>query len=360
VNARDKPSVPLAAVREEIRARPGYHVPDSAGFVKLDAMENPYGLPRELKRRLAGLVAEAALNRYPDAQGRELKAALRGALKVPQGMELVLGNGSDEIIQMLALAVAKPGAVLLAPEPSFVMYRIVAQATGMQYVGVPLVDGYALDRASMLAAIGRHDPALIFVAYPNNPTGNLFDAAAIEDILHAAKGLVVVDEAYHAFARASFMDRLPDYGNLLVMRTLSKLGLAGLRIGLMAGAPELIAEIDKVRLPYNVGVLTQLVAIEVLRHSEVLEAQAAAIVAERGRVAKALAAMPGVAVYPSAANFILFKLPEAARVSAGIRQQGVLVKNFDGSHPQLAGCIRVSIGTPPQNDLFLAALTASM
>ncbi len=361
MNSADQPqSGPLHVLRDEIRELAGYAVPPSAGFVKLDAMENPYGLPQELKRRIAALVAAAALNRYPDPSAPDLKAALAKEMALPRGIELLLGNGSDEIIQMLALAAARPGAVLLAPEPSFVMYRILARVCGLRYAGVPLAPDFSLDLKAMQAAIDEHRPALIFLAYPNNPTGNLFDEAAMDEMLGAASGLVVVDEAYHPFARKSFVGRLGSRGNLLVMRTLSKLGLAGLRLGMLAGSRELLAEIDKVRLPYNVGVLTQLVAVEVLRHGDVLDAQAAAIRRERSRLAKALAAIDGTTVFESAANFILFRVGQAARVCAGIKARGVLVKSLDGGHPLLADCVRVSVGTPPQNDLFLAALRESL
>lgn len=351
---------PLAVVRDEVRALNAYQVAPSSNLIKLDAMENPYGLPRDLKQRVAAVVAEAALNRYPDPAAPALKAALRKAMAVPRGMELLLGNGSDEIIQMLALATARPGAVLLAPEPSFVMYRIIARLCGMRYVGVPLAEDFSLDQPAMLAAIDEHRPALTFLAYPNNPSGNLFDEAAMQSVLNAASGLVVVDEAYQPFARKTFMDRLGSRDNLLVMRTLSKLGLAGLRLGVLAGSPALLAEIDKVRLPYNVGVLTQSVALEVLQHGEVLDAQAGAIRRERARLAKALAAIPGITVFPSAANFILFRVARASQVFAGIKERGVLVKNTDGHHPLLADCLRVSVGTPVQNDMFLAALQASL
>jgi histidinol-phosphate aminotransferase len=357
----DNPEIgPLAVIRDDIRSTSGYPVPPSAGMVKLDAMENPYGLPRELKQRVAGVVEDATLNRYPDPSAAELKTLLRKSQGVPAAMEIVLGNGSDEIIQMLAFAAARPGAVLLAPEPSFVMYRVLANLSGMRYVGVPLAADFGLDRDAMLAAIAEHRPALVFLSYPNNPTGNLWDDAAIEAVIEATSGLVVVDEAYHPFARKSFMGRLAAHRNLLVMRTLSKLGLAGLRLGFLAGDGQIVAEIEKVRLPYNVGVLTQCVAVEVLRHGEVLEAQAAAIRRERGRLAKALQGIGGVGVFPSAANFILFRVAEAPRVCAGIRERGVLVKGFAGGHPQLADCIRVSVGTPVQNDLFLTALKASL
>jgi histidinol-phosphate aminotransferase len=361
VNSPEKISVgPLQVVRDDIRKLVAYPVPGSAGMVKLDSMENPYGLPRELKKKLAALVSEAAINRYPDPRAPELKDMLHQAQGVPHGMDIVLGNGSDEIIQMLALAAAKPGAVLLAPEPSFVMYRVIADLVGMRYVGVPLAADFSLQLPAMLAAIEQYNPALVFLAYPNNPTGNLFDDAAVEAVISACSGLVVVDEAYHPFARKSFMDRLERRANLLVMRTLSKMGLAGLRLGFIAGSHAILGEIDKVRLPYNVGVLTQSIAIEVLRHGDVLDAQATAIRSERGRVAKALEGTAGAEAFPTAANFILFRVDEAKRVYAGIKERGVLIKSLDGGHPQLAGCLRVSIGTPPQNDLFLAALRASL
>jgi histidinol-phosphate aminotransferase len=339
---------PLAVIRDEVRALTGYPVPPSAGMVKLDAMENPYGLPGELKQRIAALVAGATLNRYPDPRAPELKAMLRKAQGVPAAME------------MLALAAARPGAVLLAPEPSFVMYRVLANVTGMRYVGVPLATDFSLDLPAMLAAIAQHQPALVFLAYPNNPTGNLFDDAAVEAVISATPGLVIVDEAYQPFARQTFMNRLATYDNLLVMRTLSKLGLAGLRLGFLAGNPQILAEIDKIRLPYNVGVLTQSIAVEVLRHGAVLDAQAAAIRRERGRITKALQGIAGITTFASAANFILFRVAEATRVHAAVRERGVLVKNLDGGNPQLAGCVRVSVGTPVQNDLFLDALRASL
>ncbi len=347
-------------IRDEIRTLAAYHVPDPAGMVKLDAMENPYRLPAELAGTLAEQVGGAELNRYPDPGARELKARLRAVMQVPAGMALVLGNGSDELIQMLALAVAKPGAVMLGLEPSFVMFRMIASFVGLRYVGVPLTAGFAVDIAPTLAAIAQHEPALIFVAYPNNPSGNLFDAEVIGRIANAAPGLVVIDEAYHAFAGASFMPRLAEFPNLLVMRTVSKLGLAGLRLGLLAGRDEWLQHIDKVRLPYNVNVLTQRVAAEVLQHQDVLAEQAAAVRGERVRLMIDLRGLRGVEVFPSDANFILFRVAKANEVFAGLKRRGVLIKNLDGTHALLAGCLRVTVGTPDENARFLSALAASL
>lgn len=347
---------PEEIIREDIRALTAYHVPDSAGMVKLDAMENPYPLPPELRAEVARLVAQVPLNRYPDPQASRLKAQLREAMAVPPGAGVLLGNGSDELIQMLVLAAARPGAVVMGFEPSFVMFRMIARFCGARFVGVPLNPDFTLDEARALAALAEHRPALVFIAYPNNPSGNLFDPDALERLIDAAPGLVVIDEAYHAFAGKTFMPRLADRPNLLVMRTLSKLGLAGLRLGLLCGPEALLGHVDKVRLPYNVNVLTQLIAEKVLQHPDVLAKQAAAIKAERARLFGELSAIPSVRAFPSEANFILFAVDGADRIFEGLKRRGVLIKQLHGSHPLLAQCLRVTVGTPEENSRFLDAL----
>ena len=353
-------ATPELLIRPEIQALNAYHVPPASGLIKLDAMENPYVLPPALRDEIARAVADAAINRYPDAGAQQLKAGIRRVVDLPPGMDILLGNGSDEIIQMLALAVAKPGAVLLSVEPSFVMYRMIALFAGMEYVGVPLREDFSLDLEAMLAAIKREQPALVFLAYPNNPTGNLFDAAAVRQIVEASQGLVVVDEAYYAFARDSFLPQLAHHENLLVMRTFSKLGMAGLRVGFLAGSAAWLSQLEKLRLPYNVGVLPQVVASKLLQHHDVLLAQAESIKQERGRLLNALQATPGVQAYPSEANFILFRVAQATRVFEGLKQLGVLIKNLDGGHPALLDCLRVTVGTPEENAKFIAALQDSL
>jgi histidinol-phosphate aminotransferase len=357
------PSSPDQLIRAEILALSAYHVPSASGMVKLDAMENPYSLPAPLREEIAQLTADASINRYPDPNAASLKAALREALAIPSGMEIMLGNGSDEIIQIIALACARPGAVLMSVEPAFAMFRIIATFSGMSYAGVPLNPDFSLDVNSMLAAIARHQPAVIFIAYPNNPTGNLFDAAGISRIIEAAPGLVVVDEAYHAFADASFMGKLVQYPNLLLMRTLSKSGLAGLRLGLLAGRPEWLIQLEKLRLPYNVGIVTQLITEKVLQHGDILLRQATAIKIERRLMSERLTAMDGIEVFPTDANFILFRANgrnNATQVFQRLKELGVLIKNLDGSHPLLKNCLRVTVGTPDENTQFLEALKASL
>ncbi|HEX9685738.1 MAG TPA: histidinol-phosphate transaminase [Burkholderiales bacterium] len=354
------PKTPEEIIRDEILALKPYLVPDATGMVKLDAMENPYPLPPELRGRIARLVEHAALNRYPDPSAPALKERLRRAFGVPEGIEVLLGNGSDELIQVLALAGARPGAAVLGVEPSFVMFRRIATYAGARYVGMDLREDFSLDIERLLSEIERQAPALIFIAYPNNPTGNLFDAGMIERVIEAAPGLVVIDEAYHGFAGQSFLPRLAGYPNLLVMRTLSKLGLAGLRLGVLLGAPRWIRQLDKLRLPYNVSTLTQLIAAVVLEYGSVLTEQATAIKLERGRLLAELRRVPGVTTYPSDANFILFRVSHAERAFDGLKRRGVLIKSLHGSHRLLADCLRVTVGTPDENTAFLTALTQTL
>jgi len=351
---------PASVIRDEIRSIAAYHVPDSIGMVKLDAMENPYRLPGDLAQQVGRIASQASLNRYPDPAARALKTRLRQAMKVPDALDILLGNGSDELIQMLALAVNKPGAVLLSVEPSFVMFRMIATFVGLRYVGVPLTTEFGLDLPALQQAIRVHQPALTFLAYPNNPTGNLFDAAAVERVVELSPGLVVVDEAYHAFAGRSLLPRLAHYPNLLVMRTLSKLGLAGLRLGLLIGGAEWLTELDKLRLPYNINVLTQGVAEYVLARGDLLETQAAAIRDERARLYGRLAALHGILPFPSDANFVLFRVTSANSVFLALKARGILIKNVSGSHPMLTDCLRVTVGTPEENDKFLEALRESL
>src|SRR5262249_17773615 len=295
-----------------------------------------------------------------DPTAPALVRRLRDVMRVPEGLEILLGNGSDEIIHIMIQAVARKGAVVLAPRPSFVMFSAYATLAGLEYVGLPLGADFALDEQAFMEAMVRHRPAVVFIAYPNNPSGNLFDEDAIARIVAAAPGLVVIDEAYHAFARSTFMTRLAEFPNLIVMRTLSKLGLAGIRLGYAVGRPEWIREFDKVRSPYNVNTLTHVVAERMLAHHDVLDAQARSIVAERQRVDAELRKLPRTTVFPSDANFILVRVPDAKAVFEGMRRRGVLVKNLDTGVSLLQGCVRLTIGMPEENVRCLAAFSQAL
>lgn len=351
----------LQLIRPEIRALKAYHVPDATGLIKLDAMENPYSWPDNMRQAWLSSLRSVALNRYPDPDARRARERLRVALSVPVGMELLLGNGSDELIQIILMAVSRPEAVVLAPTPTFVMYEMIATFTGMKFVGVPLTEDYALDMPSLATAITTHKPAVIFLSYPNNPTANLFAREDILRVIGQAPGLVVLDEAYHAFAGESFMDQLGKHDNLLVLRTLSKQGLAGLRLGVLAGPRPWLAEFNKVRLPYNIGTLTQASAEFALTHLALLHEQAGLIRMEREKLFKSLGRLKGVQVWASQTNFILFRVlkGDADQVFEGLRSRGVLVKNMNAAGGLLRNCLRVTVGTPEENASFLKALEAS-
>jgi histidinol-phosphate aminotransferase len=351
-------------IRPLIKEIQAYHVADASGLIKLDAMENPYQLSADLKTQLQARLGEAELNRYPDPAASVLREKLRLVMQVPQDKDIVLGNGSDELIQMLAMAVAdgNKDVCLMSFDPGFVMYRMIADFVGIRYVGVSLTEDFSIDMEQTRAAIAQHQPAIIFIAYPNNPSANCYSEKDIEEIISIAPGMVVLDEAYHPFAQSSFMGRLTDFDNLLVMRTVSKMGLAGLRLGLLCGHPEIIKEIDKIRLPYNINVLTQITAGFVLDNANELDQQAKLIRDEREVLLEKMQELPGLQVFPSQANFILFRVLDknANAVFDSIKQSGVLIKNMKADAGLLKNCLRVTVGTPEENVAFLAALDSAM
>ena len=350
-------------IRPDVQAMHAYPVQDSVGMVKLDAMENPHRLPAALQAELGQRLGALALNRYPGGRVNDLRATLADYAHMPEGFDIMLGNGSDELISMLSLTCQVPGAVVLAPLPGFVMYGISAQLQGLKFIGVELTPDFELDEAAMLAAIREHKPAITYLAYPNNPTANLWDDAVIEKIIEAVGeqgGLVVMDEAYQPFSSKSYIDRLARYSHVLLMRTLSKFGLAGVRLGYMMGPKALIAEIDKVRPPYNISVLNCECALFALAHQDVFVAQAQDLVAQRQALLTALAALPGLKVWPSDANMILVRVADAAQVFEGLRQRKVLIKNVSKMHPLLHNCLRLTVGTADENAQLLTALAQSL
>jgi histidinol-phosphate aminotransferase len=354
---------PLRFIRQDIQSMHAYAIQDSAGMVKLDAMENPHRLPAGLQAHLGQRLGALALNRYPDGRVNDLRKALADYAQMPEGFDIMLGNGSDELISLLALACAVPGASVLAPLPGFVMYGMSAQLQGLKFIGVDLTPDFELDEAAMLAAIARHSPSITYLAYPNNPTANLWDDAVIEKIIDAVGaqgGLVVMDEAYQPFSSKSYIDRIARHSHVLLMRTLSKFGLAGVRLGYMMGPQALIAEIDKVRPPYNISVLDYECALFALEHREVFAEQAQDLIAQRALLMDALSAMKGVKVWKSDANMILLRVADAAKTFEGMRLRKVLVKNVSKMHPLLANCLRVTVGTAEENAQMLAALEESL
>ena len=365
---------PLTRIRPDVRAMHAYAVQSAAGMLKLDAMENPYPLPPALQRALGERLGALALNRYPGSRTNDLKAALAHYASMPPGCAMMLGNGSDELITLVTQALAQPWSdaaarpVVLAPVPGFVMYAMSAQLLGLQFVGVPLTDAFELDLPAMLAAIAEHRPALTFIAYPNNPTATLWaeaDVQAVVDAVGALGGVVVMDEAYQPFSSRSWIERMradpARNQHVLLMRTLSKFGLAGVRLGYLMGPSELVNEIDKLRPPYNVSVLNCEAALFALEHADVFASQAAELRAQRELLLASLRAMPGVQrVWDSQANMVLVRVADAAKTFTGMRERKVLVKNVSTMHPLLAQCLRLNVSTADENAQMLAALQASL
>ncbi|WP_020409644.1 histidinol-phosphate transaminase [Hahella ganghwensis] len=344
-------------VRPEIRAISAYHVASSAGMLKLDAMENPYSFPESLRQDVADALHSTAVNRYPDPEASDIKAALKSLYRLDDSVDILFGNGSDEIIQILAMVMGGPGRTILSLEPSFVMYKMIATFTGSDYVGVPLSSDYDIDIESTIEAIQQHQPSLVFIAQPNNPTGNLFSDAALRAIVEAAPGVVVIDEAYTAFTDADYMSWLQDNEHVLIMRTFSKVGLAGLRFGMLYGSPLWIEQFNKVRLPYNINSLTQSVALKALENFDMLLEQTEQLRKDRSVLFDALSEFSSFKVFPSEANFILVRLPHSARrIFELLKEQGVLIKCLDGAHPMLSECLRFTVGTPQENEQLLKAL----
>ncbi|HEY4351032.1 MAG TPA: histidinol-phosphate transaminase [Paraburkholderia sp.] len=354
-------TTPQDIIRRDVLAMTSYPVPDATGYVKLDAMENPFQLPPPLAAQLAERLSGVALNRYPAPRPGALIDKLKRVMRVPADCDVLLGNGSDEIISMISVACAQPGAKMLAPVPGFVMYQVLAQFANLEFIGVPLNADFTLDTGAMIAAIEEHQPAVVYLAYPNNPTGNLFDENDIERIIAAAnRSLVVIDEAYQPFAGRSWMPRAGEFDNVVVMRTVSKLGLAGVRLGYLAGRAAWLGEFDKVRPPYNINVLTQATVDFLLDHVDVLDAQAAQLRAERAKLSQAVAGLPGATVFPSAGNFLLVRVPDASATFETLLNARVLIKNVSKMHPLLANCVRLTVGSPEENTQLLAALKLAL
>ena len=338
-------------LRSDIQNIKAYHVPNSGNMIKLDAMESPFLVPQDLMKPYLTYLSEAVLNRYPNPSAEEVQQTLRSLMDIPNELGVLLGNGSDELIQLMALA-CETGDTVLSFEPSFVMYEMIAKFTRLNYKGVLLDGNYEINLDVTLNEIIRTQPKLIFIAYPNNPTGNTFDRESIHAIIKESEALIVVDEAYYAYSEDSFLNEVSNYPNLVLLRTISKVGFAGLRLGLLIGSQDTIRELDKLRLPYNINSLTQASANFLLKEKEQIVANADIIIDERQRLFDELSIMTSVKVFPSQANFLLIKVDDAKSLFEFLKANGILVKSF-AMHPQLSNCIRLTVGDPSENNEFL-------
>jgi histidinol-phosphate aminotransferase len=349
-------------LRAEFANMQTYHIADSTGLIKLDAMENPYAFPESLQEQWLAELKKVELNRYPDPQASELKNTFRKAFSLSPKHELMFGNGSDELIQLLVMAVAKPNASILTVTPSFSMYRLIAEYMGVNVIEVPLQqDSFALQMNLILEGIEKHKPAIIFLACPNNPTGTLWPRDSVEEIIKLATGLVVIDEAYSPFSSYSMMSLVERYPHALMMRTVSKMGLAGLRLGWILGDELWMGELNKIRLPYNINALTQVSVKFALQNIAVFNQQAEQICQQRGMLSEALQAIENIKVFPSEANFILFKILSrtADDVYKNLLDNKIIIKNVS-NNDLLENCLRVTIGTEEENKVFIKALSSAL
>lgn len=349
---------PQKLLRKELEKMQAYQVANTQGMIKLDAMENPYRLPAALREQWLACLKDTELNRYPDPNATKLKQTFFKTFNFSAALELMFGNGSDELIQLLILAIAKPGACILTVTPSFSMYKLIAEFIGVRVIEVPLAkDTFALQLDQISEQVQQHQPALIFLACPNNPTGTLWPLEDVEKIVQQATGLVVVDEAYAPFAAYSMLPLVENYSHVLMLRTLSKMGLAGLRLGWLLGAKQWLEEFNKLRLPYNINALTQASAMFALQNISEFNDQAQLICQQREWLSNAMQNIKTIQVYPSEANFILFKTLgiEAETVFQRLVENKIMIKNV-ANNPLLDNCLRVTVGTDNENQAFLAAL----
>ena len=346
-----------ALIPDRVRKGAAYQVPDATGMIKLDAMENPYTLPKPMRDELAHRLADCAMNRYPDPYAKAICAPLRRWMGIPDSLDLLFGNGSDEIIGLLISNLIGTGRSVCAPDPSFVMFEVLADQYAVPFRALPLDSEFDIDSDGWIDGLMEADPALIFIPQPNNPTGNLFSKDRLAKIVESTQALIVIDEAYTAFTDADYLDWAIRYPNVVVMRTLSKVGLAGSRFGMLIGHPDWIVEFDKIRLPYNINVLTQTAVQFALECAPTLEEQSGKIRQERRRLTTLLEER-GFSVWPSEANFVVVdcEMHSARSLFEGLKQYRILVKCLDGSHPRLANTLRLTVGTPEESNALFGAL----
>ena len=344
-------------IPERVRQGAAYQVQDATGMIKLDAMENPFVWPSYLRAQYAQRLANCSLNRYPDPYAINVRAPLRQWMKIPESLDILFGNGSDEIIALLISSLIGSGRSVCAPDPSFVMFSALANQYSVTFEALPLDAAFDIDLDGWLAFLHENDPALIFVPQPNNPTGNLFSRERLAKIVESTKALVVIDEAYTAFTDADFLDWAVTYPNVLVMRTLSKVGLAGTRFGMLVGHPAWISEFDKMRLPYNINTLSQTAVEFALEHASILEEQSFRVREERTKLIRELEKR-GFDVWPSEANFVVIRcsIDQARSIFEALKLRRILIKCLDGSHPRLKDTLRITVGSSEEVDALLSAI----
>jgi len=340
-------------IRDDILSIDAYHVPNSDNFLKLDAMESPFVPNQDFQNEFTDLLSKVEINRYPDPKADEVVQSLRNLMEIDKSLEVLLGNGSDELIQILAMA-CDDGDSIMSFSPSFVMYEMIAKFARLNYIDSPLSD-FDIDLEETINLIKIQNPKIIFIAYPNNPTGNLFTREKIETIIQSTNALVVLDEAYYAYAEDTFLNDISKYENLVILRTISKIGFAGVRLGLLIGPKEIVRELNKIRLPYNINSLTQAICKFLLNKKDYLQSQADLIVNERKVLIEGLKKYKNITVFPSQANFVLIKTLDSQELFNFLLDKRILIKNLS-KMKGLDNFLRITIGSSNENLTILSAI----
>jgi len=327
---------------------------------KLDANESPWDIPDRVKEALARKIMDRAnFNRYPDSNSTLLREAIGEYCNVSPN-KVIVGSGSDELIQILTTAFVDKGDSVIFPAPSFGMYKIFTLIAGGRPVEIPLDVDFKYSIEAFKSAIYQYKPKLVFICSPNNPTGNIIKANEVLEIAKDFDGIVVVDEAYGEFTQGTAVNLIDKCSNLVVLKTFSKaLGLAGLRIGYSISAPELAKQILKVKPPYNINSFSQQAAIITLENFDIVKKRVHEILKQREFLYQALRDMKGIKVYPSEANFLLIRVPNGNHVWQKLLDRGILVRNFSQS-PYLENCLRVTIGGHKANQAVIDAMREIM
>ena len=333
-----------------------YDAKDVKAEVILNSNENPLNLPGEILSKLKSRLGEFKFNRYPDPTAHELRRLIADA----NGLEpenVLVGNGGDELIFDLLLAWGGPGRTILDMPPTFSMYGIDAQVTGTNVVRIPRLSDFSIDEDAVLARVAEGDIDIVIVANPNNPTGGLSNESFLIELLKSTDAIVMVDEAYFEFSRQTMRQHMSRYPNLVLLRTFSKaFSMAGLRVGYLLAQPEVVCEFMKVRQPYSVNAFSQWVASTVYRERMVFEQGIRDLIRGRDQVLHGLSMLDGVEVFPSEANFVLFRVEHGAALWRDLlHNHSVLVRDFSRS-PGLEDCLRVTVGTDMENSRFLTAM----
>lgn len=344
-------------VRPEITDLRPYVVNNVPHRIKMDANENPYDIPKHIKEHINKEIINHNFNRYPDPMAIELREALAVELGIDGG-QILIGNGSDELIGYTISAFGGSGSAVIFPIPTFSIYEISAKLWGTKVISIPLSEGFELRSDEFISAMNSVNRSIVFISFPNNPTGNCFSEQAISEIIENSKSsIIVLDEAYYEFSRKTFLQLIHLHNNIIILRTFSKAyGLAGLRVGYMVASKEIINEITKVKMVFNINSLSQKIALIILKYKDEMSKYIDIILEERDKMISQLSEKDYLTVFNTDSNFILFRVETDAQfLFSELLKNGILIRNLD-EPGLLKNCLRVTVGKPDENFAFISVI----